>query len=71
MQPLDKQQAVKYYSFYTPNTIWLLKNKENVMEIKDKIVRKEYKKFLRNPPKRLHKKLWISLSNIFIKSIGV
>ena len=59
------------YGFCAPDTIWLFKNKESISEIKDKIVRKEYKKFLRNPQKRLHKKLWMSLSNIFIKSIGI
>jgi len=54
------------YAFYAPDTIWLLKNKENIMEIKDKIVREEYKKFLRNPQKRCYRKLWIALSNISI-----
>jgi len=54
------------YAFFAPDTIWLLKNKENIMKIKDKIVREEYKKFLRNPQKRYNEKLWITLSNIFI-----
>lgn len=54
------------YAFFAPDTIWLLKNKENIMKIKDKIVREEYKNFLRNPQKRYHEKLWVALSNIFI-----
>ncbi len=55
------------YSFFAPDAIWLFKNKESIMEIKNKIVQKEYKKFLKNTQKRDYKKLWIALSNIFIK----
>ena len=54
------------YAFFASDAIWLLRNKESITEIKDKIVRKEYEKFLKNPRKRWYKKLWAALSNIFI-----
>ena len=54
------------YGLFASDAIWLLRNKESIMKIKDKTVRKEYEKFLKNPQKRWYKKLWIALSNIFI-----
>jgi len=54
------------YGLFAPDAIWLLKNKESIMEIKDKTVHKEYEKFLKNPQKRWYKKLWAALSNVFI-----
>ena len=42
MYPLDEPGSVKYYSFYPSNTIWLLKNKENIMKIIYKIDCKGY-----------------------------
>lgn len=54
------------HGFFAPDAIWLLKNKESIMKIKDKTIRKEYEKFLKNPQKRYYKKLWAALSNIFI-----
>lgn len=54
------------YGLFAPDAIWLLKNKESIMEIKDKTVCKEYENFLKNPRKRWYKKLWTALSNVFI-----
>jgi asparagine synthase (glutamine-hydrolysing) len=54
------------HCFFAPDAIWLLKNKESIMKIKDKTIRKEYEKFLKNPQKRGYKKLWTALSKIFI-----
>jgi len=57
----------KKFGFFGPDAIWLHKNKDSIEKLKDKTVRKEYKKFLRNPKKRWYKKLWIALSNLFLK----
>jgi len=54
------------FGFFAPDNIWLLKNKREIENLDNKIVRKEYRKFLRSPKKRYYKKLWIALSNIFI-----
>ncbi len=58
------------FGFFAPDAIWLLNNKKKIEEIKDRTLIKEYKKFLKNPQKRWYKKLWIALSNFFLKNNG-
>jgi asparagine synthase (glutamine-hydrolysing) len=57
----------KKFGFFAPDSVWLLKNRKKIETIKDDVVLKEYKKFLKNPNKRWYKQLWIALSNHFLK----
>jgi len=56
------------FGFFAPDAIWLLQNKKEIENIDDKRVKKEYRKFLRNPKKRWYKNLWIALSSFYLKS---
>ncbi len=56
----------KKFGFFGPDAVWLLKNKDNIKSLKNEIVWKEYKKFLKNPKKRWYKTLWTALSNSFL-----
>jgi len=58
----------KKFGFFAPDSIWLLKNKDDILNLKDEIIKKEYKKFLANPKKRWYKKLWFALSNFYLKN---
>lgn len=66
--PKDITERRKKFGFFAPDTIWLLKNKDNIQNLADNAVRIEYKKFLRHPHKRWHKKLWLALSSAFISN---
>lgn len=55
------------FGFFAPDAIWLLKNRKEIENIDDKRIKKEYKKFLKNPKKRWYKNLWIALSNFYLK----
>ena len=56
------------FGFFAPDATWLFENRDDIEGLKDKVVDKEYKKLLKNPQKRWHKKLWLALSNSFIYS---
>jgi len=55
------------FGFFAPDAIWLLNNKKGIEKIRDKNVIKEYIKFLKNSKKRWYKKLWLALSNYYLK----
>jgi len=45
---LERREKI---GFFAPDAIWLLQNKKEIENIDDKRVKKEYRKFLRNPKK--------------------
>jgi len=56
----------KKFGFFAPDAVWLSKNKDNIEGLKDEVVKKKYKKFLKNSQKRWHKELWTALSRVFM-----
>ncbi len=66
MLPEEILKRTKKFGFFAPDAIWLFKNKNNIEALKNKVVEKEYRKFLKNPKERWCKKLWIALSKIYV-----
>jgi len=50
------------FSFFAPDGVWLLKNKDSIQSLDNQEVKRLYNKFLKNPYKRWYRKLWIALS---------
>lgn len=59
----------KKFGFFAPDNYWLLNSKQQLEQLQNPALLKEYNKYLINPNKRWNIKLWLTLSNFFLSEL--